>query len=117
MRRWVIPAAALLMCLAAFFAVLLRGADLPPTPDHCRMTDLGLLLLEEEAGLYVLGVSDGSAAGIAGILPGDRLTMAAGTALSSAAQLEALLDQPGLNAIPITLTRQEKLLTLALRLR
>lgn len=116
MRRWAwLAAVALLGC--AVVAVVMGWTSHPPAPEDAScVSALGLLLLEEDAGLYVLGVSDGGAAGSAGIQPGDYLTRAGGTALDSAARLEELIAQPG-GWVPITLERQGEALTVLLQCR
>lgn len=82
------------------------------------MTAMGLVLLEDDAGLYVLGVIDGSRAGSAGILPGDRLTAARNTMLTTIAQLEDLLTvQDGMGPVPLTLSRRDQTVTVNLSLQ
>lgn len=119
MRRWGVAAAVVLIGAALACGALLRlPARHEAFSSPTRIPETGLLLLEDEMGLYVLGVIDGSRACSAGILPGDYLINARGTALTSASQLEELLD--GLNEsgfLPVTLDRQDETVTVNLSLR
>lgn len=115
MRRWLIVATAIALISAAGLGVgaALRPAE-PPEARQARMTAMGLLLLDDEApGLYVLAVSDGSPAGEAGIRPGDRITQAGDTPLTSVAQLETLFAERNM-MLPLTLNRQEEAVTVDL---
>lgn len=118
MKRWLITGIAMLA------AMTLTGLLLPffvphPQPEiPARLAAMGLILLEDDAGLYVLGVMDGSRAGSAGIRPGDCLTAAKSIALTSVAQLEDLLScQESGAVLPLTLARNDQLLTVDLTLQ
>lgn len=118
MRRWAMAALGVLIGAALIFSALARfpeqhGAAGGPM----KVPEVGLLLLEDEAGLYVLGVIDGSLACDAGILPGDYLINARGMALSTAAQLEELLAAQEMGPMPVTLGRHEEIVTVQLTLR
>ena len=112
MRRWIPTISALLAAMAlvgVLFSVLT-----PPKPSglSSQTAAIGLVLLEEDEGLYVLAVMDGSRASSAGIQPGDRLTAARGTSLHTVAQLEALLtDSLAEGALLLTVQRYEETLT------
>ena len=118
MRRWAMAILGVLMGAALIFGTLSRFTDRHMTDDSAmKVPAVGLLLLEDEAGLYVLGVIDGSLACSAGILPGDYLLNARDTALNTVSQLEELLAEPEINPIPVTLGRQEETFTVQLPLR
>lgn len=119
MRRWFITAVIVLtVTLAA--GMLLPYASLHPAPECAtRMASMGLILLEDDAGLYVLGVRDGSRAGSAGIQPGDRLTASRSTKLTTISQFEDLLaaQQDAASTLPVTLARQNQTVIVCLSLR
>ena len=118
MRRWAMAALGMLIGAALIFSAVLRPPEQRSTADGpLKVPEVGLLLLEDEAGLYVLGVIDGSLACDAGILPGDRLTNVRGTALSTVSQLEELLAAQEKGPMPVTLGRQEEIVTVQLTLR
>lgn len=64
---------------------------------------LGLMLIEDADGLFVLAVTDNSPASSAGIRAGDHITMADGMPLESISQLETLVDDRQ-EAYPMPLT-------------
>ena len=119
MRRWVTAAAVMLAAavLAGLWITLpARRAALPG--GSTSMAAMGLVLLEDDAGLYVLGVIDDGLASSAGICPGDRLTALRDTTLTTVAQFETLLaDQERGLAFPLTLSRQEQSVTVSLTLQ
>ena len=118
MRRWAMAALGVLIVAALLFSALLRSPERHDTAGGpLKVPEVGLLLLEDEAGLYVLGVIDGSLACGAGILPGDHLINARGVALSTVAQLEELLAAQEKGPLPMTLGRQEETVTVQLTLR
>ena len=95
----------------AFLYAPARENAAPPS----RMTELGLMLLEEEDGIYVLAVTDRSPACRAGIEPGDLLTGVDGKSLTEIAQLEAMLqDVPEGGALRLGLVRDGASITLTL---
>ena len=118
MRRWALAATVVLVV-----AALLMGSALSPMGSEPRsatpvMTQLGLVLLDGDAGLYVLGVMDGSLASRAGIEPGDYLTSARGLPLTAATQLEEILSgQEAAPSLPLTVSRDERLITVNLPIR
>ena len=118
MRRWAVATLGVLIGAALIFGALTRFTAPHVTANSpMRVPEVGLLLLEDEAGLYVLGVIDGSLACGAGILPGDYLINARGTALNTVSQLEDLLAAQESDPMPVTLGRQEQTLTVQLPLR
>lgn len=118
MRRWIAVTVVLLMILALTGALLPLARPAPLPEGTPRMTGLGLVLLENGTSLYVLGVIDGSRASSAGIQPGDRLIAATDTALTTVAQLEALLAAQGEStALPLTLAREDQMMTVQLSLQ
>ena len=95
----------------AFLYAPVRESAAPPA----RMTELGLMLLEEKDGIYVLAVTDRSLACRAGIEPGDLLTGVDGKSLTEIAQLEAMLqDVPEGGALRLGLVRNGASMTLTL---
>ena len=118
MRRWVLMAAVVL-ATAMVAGGLMTQARGPRRPDGDRscLAAIGLILLDGEAGLYVLGVTDGSLADSAGIRPGDVLTAALDTPLATAAQLEALIARSNPEVpLSVTVARQGQMMTVALSL-
>lgn len=119
MKRWAVAAGIALLCvmLAAGVFLSLSREHLPDDAPP-RLAELGLLLLDGDDGLFVLGVKDGSLASDVGIRPGDYLTSAQGTMLTSATQLEEMLaGQAETGSVPITLDRQQQTMTVNLTLR
>ena len=95
----------------AFLCAPVRESAAPPA----RMTELGLMLLEEKGGIYVLAVTDRSPACRAGIEPGDLLTEADGESLTEIAQLEAMLQtMPESRALRLGLVREGASMALTL---
>ncbi|MCH5286303.1 MAG: PDZ domain-containing protein [Christensenellaceae bacterium] len=119
MRRWAMAAAVVLIGAALACGAFLRlPARHLATDAPTRIPETGLLLLEDEMGLYVLGVIDGSLACNAGILPGDYLTNVRDMVLTSASQLEEMLTGSCENGVlPVTLDRQSKTVTVNLALQ
>ena len=107
-------AAAVLIALALLAA---WSGQIPPRqPASADSVSLGLLLLDAEEGVYILAVSDGSAADAAGFLPGDRILAADGMTLGSALALnERLLTAP--ESLLLTVRRDGEELILPLRCR
>ena len=116
MRRWIMAVAGLLIAASLAALALLPSLARPhASVRSSRTAAMGLVLLEDEDGLYVLAVQDGSRAGSAGIQPGDRLTAAWNTALETVEQLEALLaKQEAGSPLPLTLARQDQTMTVDL---
>jgi S1-C subfamily serine protease len=56
-------------------------------------------------GLLVLRVAPGTAADLSGLRPGDIITGAAGAHIVSAADLRAVLEGPGTDAVELTILR------------
>lgn len=97
--RWLWLAAALLLALAVL--TVLTGRIVPRRTTASDSVSLGLLLLDAEEGVYILAVSEGSAADAAGFRPGDRILAADGTPLSDVSAFnERLIASPG----PLLLT-------------
>lgn len=118
MKRWTGAAILTLLCVIAANVFLSLSKEPAPDAIPPRLTEMGLLLLDGDNGLYVLGVMNGSLAGDVGIRPGDYLTCAQGTALTSASQLEELLaDLTEADSVSITLERQRQMMTVDLALR
>ena len=109
--RWMLPVLALVLTAAVL--------SLRIAPQHTQAPDsaaLGLLLLDTEAGVQVLAVSEGSMADACGLLPGDCILAADGTPLQDADAFNAcLLAQP--EALCLTVQRDERQLEVTLRRR
>lgn len=118
MRRWALAMLGVLIGATLIFGAIARFSAKRMTADSpTNMPEVGLLLLEDEAGLYVLGVIDGSLASGAGILPGDYLIKARNTVLTTVSQLEELLVGQESGPLPVTLDRQEEIVTVELALQ
>lgn len=107
-------AAALLIGAALVIGVVLACGERDERQHPSRLSSLGMVLLREDAGLYVLGVSEDSPASEAGILPGDYLITAGGAALSSADQLAELMDGRG-GELEVSVRRQDGTVVLELK--
>lgn len=106
-------AAAILIVLALLAAV---SAPIPRRPASADSVSLGLLLLDAEEGVYILAVSDGSAADAAGFLPGDRILAADGAPLGNVTAFnERLLTAS--EGLLLTVRRDAEELLLPLRCR
>lgn len=114
-RRLMVLAVAL--CLLAGGATLLHAYLSPePAENATRMAALGLVLLDDDGGVSVLAVRDGSPADRAGILPGDVLLQADGTDVTDILQLEELLSKAQRQMYLELLRDAEQLVTLRLSL-
>lgn len=114
--RWIICLSALLMLLIAMGFMLAAPSDSSQS-GVTSMADLGLMLLDVTEGVSVLAVQDQSPADRAGILPGDLLLQADGTAFHSIEQLESLLYPLQQHAMQLQLQRtHEEILTVRLNL-
>lgn len=91
MRKGLIAAITALALLAAGAFLWHAQLAAPAEDDVTRMAALGLMLLDDEDGVSVLAVKDRSVADKAGILPGDVLLQADGTAVTDILQLENML--------------------------
>lgn len=111
-KRWL-----WLALLVAAAVVLLPLGSLVDRPQQTADdASLGLLLVDEADGLYVLAVSAGSAADQAGFRPGDRILDADGAPVSTSAIFyERLLTAP--SRLHMTVRRQERVLQLVLPCR
>lgn len=81
---------ALLTALA--FGLGLHSSQQTSATPPSHVDDLGMMLLEQSGGLYVLAVMQGSAADTSGIAPGDLLTTMEGAPLLEISQLESALE-------------------------
>ncbi len=99
MRKGLIIAA-LLLALALGTWMLFAPEKAPERDEIPNAADLGLLLLEEDGQVVVLGVNEDSPAAMAGFEPGDRILSTDGTHVGSVEELEASF---------LRMDRQEKL--------
>lgn len=105
----------IILCFAALFifgAPLARPAEDAVTP-YTHSTELGLLLLDQEDGLYLLAVTEGSVAQRAGFLPGDLLLKSGSERLTSVTELDALIAGDD-EVLRITLLRDNQEVNLKL---
>lgn len=99
--------------LAAGIQYGFRQGAIPEAEDSAA--GIGLMLVEDAQGLYVLAVTQDSPADKAGVRPGDYLLSAGGQALDSAARLETLLEgDPPL--LQLLIRRNGQALTVVLRM-
>lgn len=116
MRRrwgWAAAAAALLLLLAGLALGLRREI---PRPAETSSAALGLMLLEKERGLYVLAVTQGTAADRADVHPGDMVIASGDSQAAGLDWLDALLTS-GQETIPLTVQRNGKEVHLLLPIR
>lgn len=101
-RRWIIPAALLILLVALLLCR--QGPNVPENGDaSLGSAAMGLMLLDETGGVYVLAVTEGSPADAAGIRPGDLITQADGQAVLTAEALDELIS--GRETLMLTLLR------------
>lgn len=118
MRRAVCWGLVLLVCVLAALGAgtaLLRGGDEPVTGTPGSEA-AGLMLLEDEDGVYVLAVADQSPASHAGVEPGDYLLEAEGVAISTSAALDKAM-QSSPDPLRLMLRRGDKILQVTLDCR
>lgn len=90
MKRWILMAMVIIAAVAA--AMAWRYLPIPSSqPSVVSAADLGLLLLDTDDGISVLGVRDKSIAEQAGICPGDGLMGINGNALTTVEGLDDFL--------------------------
>lgn len=120
MRRPLIP-----ICIFIAAAVLLGAwgyafffSAPPETEDNpaSRTADLGLFLLDEDGGVFVLAIAEHSAAGRAGFQAGDLLLSVGGVPLISSLQLEELLADED-SSLSIRLKRNNEQMNIELPAR
>lgn len=104
--------AAVLLIVGAYYGFMRNE----PLPQDGSSAGFGLMLLERDAGLYVLAVTQDSPADRAEIHPGDYLLRAGEERLHTTAQLDALIDGAG-DVLRLVLLREEQELTVQLSTR
>lgn len=104
--------AAVLLIVGAYYGFMRNE----PLPQDGSSAGFGLMLLERDAGLYVLAVAQDSPADRAEIHPGDYLLRAGEERLHTTAQLDALIDGAG-DVLRLVLLREEQELTVQLSTR
>ena len=104
MKRWILLA---VIVLAAAAVVIARHS--PPAPSSqtgvASAADLGLLLLDTDEEISVLGVQDKSLAERADIRPGDVLLHINGISLSTVEALDSMLRSRSEDTLLIGLQR------------
>ena len=107
----------LLALLAALvFGLGLHSSQRTSATPPSHVDDLGMMLLEQSGGLYVLAVMEGSAADVSGIAPGDLLTAMEGAPLLEISQLESALEPYVPDRLLLTVDRDDDILTVQLPL-
>lgn len=86
--KWLMLLAAALLACGVWHGM--RSGPSPVTKPSSS-AGMGLVLQGDEKGLYVLAVSENSAAEAAGIVPGDYLLRLGGAELTDAGQMDELL--------------------------
>lgn len=116
LRKKTLP---VLLCLLLIYVVLTLVHVLTATPSAVspvpatRSAELGLILLDEEDGLFILAVTEHSTAQRAGFLAGDLLLCVNDTPLTSATLLEEIITQSA-EDLPVLLEREGTQMTLML---
>lgn len=109
-RYLLLGLAALLLALGVYHGT--RRAQ-PSVTVGTGSAALGLMLLDEPGGVYVLAVTEDSPADASGVQPGDYLLRAGEETLTSAESLDALLE--GMQeSIALTLRRNNAEITVIL---
>ena len=104
---------ALLAAVGAALPALLPAQE-AEAPSHAQRTaELGLMLLDEDSGLFVLAITEYSPAWRAGFQAGDLLLSSGDTPLTSAQQLEAMISAAS-GEVPVLLDRSGQQLSLML---
>lgn len=111
--RWRLLKKAVLCIVLAVVALAAVSAALPALqpeaeesiPAHAQRTaELGLILLDEDNGLFALAITEYSPAWRAGFQAGDLLLSAGDTPLTSVLQLEAMISSAS-GEVPVLLDR------------
>ena len=117
LRRILIAAGCFLFLFAIAAVYWIDTTPVPATSDQLAScsAELGLILVDEDDGLFVLAITENSTALHAGFRPGDKLLRSGDVHLTSAPKLESLLVS-GPSTLDILLNRngQEMLLELPL---
>lgn len=107
----------IVLCFTALFIFIFHIPFALPAEDaatpYTHSTELGLLLLDQEDGLYLLAVTEGSVAQRAGFLPGDLLLKSGSERLTSVTELDALIAGDD-DVLRITLLRNNQEMNLKL---
>lgn len=105
--RWLIFLAIVAGLIGIVFGWI--HANAPSPQSHATSTaDLGILLLEDENGVSVLAVRDGSIAEQAGIHPADRLLQVNGGPINTVEELEALLQRSAASSLNVSILRADE---------
>lgn len=110
--RWALAAAVLLLAAGVFLVIRQEAAE--PEKETAGSAALGLMLLDDDQGVYVLAVADQSPADEAGVAPGDYLLQAGGEAILTAEQMNDLAREAW-SALELLLLRDEETLLLTMR--
>ena len=108
-----LPVVVALIAVAAALPAFQPEAE-EPAPARARCTaELGLMLLDEDNGLFVLAITEYSPAWRAGFQAGDLLLSSGDTQLTSVLQLESMIASAG-GEVPVLLDRSGRQLSLVL---
>ena len=108
-----LPVVVALIAVAAALPAFQPEAE-EPAPARARCTaELGLMLLDEDNGLFVLAITEYSPAWRAGFQAGDLLLSSGGTPLTSVLQLEAMISATS-GEMPVLVDRSGKQMSLML---
>ena len=104
---------AILGAVAAALPSFQPEREEPSTAHAQRTAELGLMLLDEDNGLFVLAITEYSPAWRAGFQAGDLLLFSGDTPLTRVLQLEAMISSAG-GEVPVLLERSGRQLSLML---
>ena len=115
------PVRRIICCLTLALAVLLLALGIfhdlqrtePSVSAGTGSAALGLMLLDQQDGVYVLAVTENSVADASGVRPGDYLLRVGEEALASAETFDLLLDERT-DSIVLTLRRDGAEVTVTL---
>ena len=111
--RWILLGAAAVALLAVVL-LLTRPSGKPDTVPE-NLYEFGLILQENQEGLYVMAVGENSPAEYLGICPGDVILELNGTQVSDSAQFERFARGSGETGMQITLLRNEERLSVEVK--
>lgn len=109
----ILLAVVVLAAVGAALPAFQPEAEEQPAAHAQRTAELGLMLLDEENGLFVLAITEYSPAWQAGFQAGDLLLSSGDTQLTSVLQLESMIASAG-GEVPVLLDRSGRQLSLML---
>ena len=109
----ILLAVVVLAAVGAALPAFQPEAEEQPAAHAQRTAELGLMLLDEDNGLFVLAITEYSPAWRAGFQAGDLLLSSGDTPLTSVLQLEAMISAAG-GEMPVLVDRRGKQMSLML---